>query len=60
MINVFLLIMGMFLSAGVAIIVMAPILFPVAMAVSIDPIHFAVVFVLNLAIGLLLRLGMSV
>lgn len=52
MINVFLLIMGMFLDAGVAIIVMAPILFPVAMAVGIDPIHFAVVFVLNLAIGM--------
>ncbi|HCJ95107.1 MAG TPA: C4-dicarboxylate ABC transporter permease [Sphaerochaeta sp.] len=52
MINVFLLIMGMFLDAGVAIIVMAPILFPVAAAVGIHPIHFAVVFVLNLAIGM--------
>jgi C4-dicarboxylate transporter DctM subunit len=47
-----LLIMGMFLDAGVAIIVMAPILFPVAAAVGIHPIHFAVVFVLNLAIGM--------
>ncbi len=52
LINVFLLIMGMFLDAGVAIIVMAPILFPVAAAVGIHPIHFAVVFVLNLAIGM--------
>jgi len=52
LINVFLLIMGMFLDAGVAIIVMAPILFPVAIAVGIHPIHFAVVFVLNLAIGM--------
>jgi len=51
-INIFLLFMGMFLDAGVAIIVMAPILFPVATAVGIHPIHFAVVFVLNLAIGM--------
>ncbi len=51
-INLFLLVMGMFLDAGVAIIVMAPILFPVASAVGIHPIHFAVVFVLNLAIGM--------
>ncbi|MBN2860051.1 MAG: TRAP transporter large permease [Sphaerochaetaceae bacterium] len=51
-INLFLLFMGMFLDAGVAIIVMAPILFPVATAVGIHPIHFAVVFVLNLAIGM--------
>jgi len=52
LINIFLLVMGMFLDAGVAIIVMAPILFPVATAVGINPIHFAVVFVMNLAIGM--------
>lgn len=52
LINVFLLMVGMIIDAGVAIIILVPILFPVAMNLGINPIHFGVVFVLNLAIGL--------
>ena len=52
LVNVFLLFVGMLIDAGVAIIILAPILFPVAVNVGINPIHFGVLFVLNLAIGL--------
>jgi len=34
-----------------AIIILAPILFPIATAVGIDPIHFGIVMVVNLSIG---------
>jgi len=51
-IDIFLLFVGMLIDASVAIIILSPILFPVATMVGIDPIHFGVLFVLNLAIGL--------
>ncbi len=50
--NLFLLGVGMIIDASVAIIVLVPILYPVVLAFGIDPIHFGVLFVLNLAIGL--------
>jgi len=52
LLSVFLLIVGMFIDGVVAIIICAPILFPIAIKVGIDPIHFGVLFVLCLAIGL--------
>ncbi|AZO93656.1 TRAP transporter large permease [Halocella sp. SP3-1] len=52
LINVFLLIVGMIMDGVVAIIMLAPILFPIVMSAGIDPIHFGVLFVINLAIGL--------
>ena len=52
-INVFLLIVGCFLDSTVAILIIAPILMPVILKVGIDPVHFGVVMVLNLMIGLL-------
>ncbi|MBE3138632.1 MAG: TRAP transporter large permease [Actinobacteria bacterium] len=51
-VSVFLLIVGMFIDSIVTIIICAPILFPVAIKVGIDPIHFGVFFVFCLAIGL--------
>ena len=50
--NIFLFFVGMFLDAGPAILIFAPILAPIMTNVGIDPIHFGVVMVVNLSIGL--------
>ncbi len=50
--NVFLLIVGMFMESGAAIILLAPILAPIAHRLGVDPPHFGFVRVLNLAIGI--------
>ena len=52
-INVFLLVVGCFLDSTVAILILGPMLIPVIEKVGIDPVHFGVVMVLNLMIGLL-------
>jgi C4-dicarboxylate transporter, DctM subunit len=52
-INVALFIIGMFIETSAAIIVLAPILAPVAMKFGIDPIHFGLVMVVNLALGMI-------
>jgi len=49
--NLLLLLVGCFMETLAAIIILAPILLPVAMAVGIDPIHFGIIMVVNLAIG---------
>ena len=49
--NVFFLLIGMFLHSAAAIILVVPIVMPVVNAVGIDPVHFGVVVTLNLAIG---------
>ena len=51
MINVLLLIIGCFMDTTPAILIMAPILLPVAQAIGVDPIHFGLIMVTNLAIG---------
>ncbi|MGE0801289.1 MAG: TRAP transporter large permease [Lautropia sp.] len=53
LINLFLLAIGCFLDSTVAILIFAPIFLPVVTAVGIDPVHFGVVMVLNLMLGLL-------
>jgi C4-dicarboxylate transporter DctM subunit len=53
LVNVLLLIAGMFLNASAAVTILAPILVPVAMAMGIDPVFFGVLMVANLAIGCL-------
>jgi tripartite ATP-independent transporter DctM subunit len=53
MINVFLLIVGCFMEALAALIILIPVFMPVIKAVGIDPVHFGVVTVLNLMIGTL-------
>ena len=52
MINVVLLIIGTFLDTGAALIIFVPMLLPIAAAYGFDPIHFGVVTVINLAIGM--------
>ena len=52
-INVALFIIGMFIETSAAIIVLAPILAPVAQKFGIDPVHFGLVMVVNLALGMI-------
>lgn len=52
-INVFLLIVGCFMEATAAILVVGPILMPIVNQLGIDPVHFGVMMVLNLMLGLL-------
>ncbi len=51
LINIFLLFVGMFMETIASIIILTPILFPVAQAVGVDPILFGVIITVNLAIG---------
>jgi tripartite ATP-independent transporter DctM subunit len=51
LLNVFFLILGMFLHSAAAIILTVPIVLPLVHQVNIDPIHFGLVLTLNLAIG---------
>jgi tripartite ATP-independent transporter DctM subunit len=52
-VNVALFFIGMFIETSAAIIVLAPILAPVAMHFGIDPVHFGMVMVVNLALGMI-------
>ena len=52
LINVLLIFMGMIMETNAIILLLAPILAPVAVGMGIDPIHFALVVVVNLCIGL--------
>jgi len=51
--NVLLLIVGTFMETNAAIIILAPILFPAIVKVGIDPLHFGIIMVVNLAIGMI-------
>lgn len=53
LINLFLLVVGMFLDPVSAVIVLVPILAPLVTVVGIDPTHFAIVAIVNLTVGLL-------
>ncbi len=50
-INVFLLIVGMVMDTTPAILILTPILLPIVTVVGMNPVHFAVMMVVNLAIG---------
>lgn len=50
-ISIILLILGTFMETIATIIIMTPILFPIAVAAGIDPIHFGIIMMVNLAIG---------
>lgn len=52
-VNLVLLFLGMFIEGNAAIIVLVPLLMPTVRMLGIDPIHFGVVMILNLAIGCL-------
>lgn len=51
LINILLLIVGTFMEALAAIIILVPLLLPIVEPLGVDPIHFGVIMVLNLAIG---------
>lgn len=52
-VNAALFIIGMFIETSAAIIVLAPILAPVAQFFGVDPVHFGIVMVVNLALGMI-------
>lgn len=52
-VNAALFLIGMFIETGAAIIVLAPILAPVAIHFGIDPVHFGLIMVVNLALGMI-------
>ena len=52
-VNAALFVIGMFIETSAAIIVLAPILAPVAVHFGIDPVHFGLVMVVNLAMGMI-------
>jgi tripartite ATP-independent transporter DctM subunit len=53
LINLFLLVVGCFLETIAAITILVPVLIPLVTKVGVDPVHFGVIMVLNLMIGLL-------
>ncbi|MCM2562086.1 TRAP transporter large permease [Lutimaribacter sp. EGI FJ00015] len=52
-VNLMLLIVGMFIETSAAILVLAPILTPIAVAYGVDPVHFGLIIVVNLALGMI-------
>ena len=50
--NLFLFVVGMFLDAGPAVLILGPVLGPLFVAMGVDPIHFAVVMCVNVTVGL--------
>lgn len=52
-INGIFLITGMFVDPNTAIIVLAPLVYPSAMAIGLDPVHLGAILVFNLAIGMI-------
>lgn len=52
MVNIVLLIAGSFMEPSAIILILAPIFFPIAMKLGIDPIHLGIVMVVNMEIGL--------
>jgi C4-dicarboxylate transporter, DctM subunit len=58
--NAFLLVFGMLLEGFPAIVILTPLLLPIALGYGIDPVHFGVIFVASLQIGLFLPpIGMN-
>ncbi|MDO5632748.1 MAG: TRAP transporter large permease subunit [Paracoccus sp. (in: a-proteobacteria)] len=52
MVNVMLLFIGMVMEPSAIVLIMAPILYPVAVKLGVDPIHFGIMLVVNMEIGL--------
>ncbi|SDL20186.1 TRAP transporter large permease [Tessaracoccus oleiagri] len=52
LINVLLLFVGMFIEANAALIILVPILLPIALDLGVDPVHLGIIIVVNLGIGL--------
>jgi tripartite ATP-independent transporter DctM subunit len=52
LVNLFLFVVGMFMETFAAIVILAPVLAPVAVQLGIDPVHFGLIVIVNLAIGM--------
>ncbi len=52
-VNLALFVIGMFIETSASIIVLAPILVPVAMKFGVDPVHFGMIMIVNLALGMI-------
>jgi len=52
-VNIVLLVAGAFMEPSAIILILAPILFPIAVQLGIDPIHLGVIMVVNMEIGLI-------
>jgi C4-dicarboxylate transporter, DctM subunit len=52
-VNAFLFLIGMFVETSASIVVLAPILAPVAIRYGIDPVHFGMIMIVNLAMGMI-------
>ncbi|WHH57984.1 TRAP transporter large permease [Petroclostridium sp. X23] len=50
-INVLLIFLGMFMDSGAIILIVAPLIYPIAMKYGIDPVHLGCIVVFNLAVG---------
>lgn len=53
LINVLLFLTGMFMETNAAVTLMAPLLYPSAMILGVDPVHFGIILVTNIEIGLI-------
>lgn len=51
LLNLLLFVVGMFLDAGPAIIILGPILAPIFTSLGVDPVHFAIIMCVNLTVG---------
>mgnify|MGYP000290478746 CR=1 FL=1 len=60
LINVLLLIVGTFMEALAAIVILVPILLPIVTGVGVSPLHFGVIIVVNLAIGFIVGVNLFV
>ena len=52
-VNIILLVAGAFMEPSAIILILAPILFPIAIELGIDPIHLGIIMVVNMEIGLI-------
>lgn len=52
-VNAALFVIGMFIETSASIIILAPILAPIAISYGIDPVHFGMIMVVNLALGMI-------
>lgn len=51
-VNIMLLLIGMVMEPSAIVLIMAPILYPVAVKLGVDPVHFGIMMVVNMEIGL--------
>ncbi len=52
-VNAALFVIGMFIETSASIVVLAPLLLPVAVGFGVDPVHFGIIMVVNLAMGMI-------